>query len=80
MDIEPPPEGQVKKELKLKFTVPKGKVSNIMGLMNFLQSKFDTLELQLIARDGSITPQEYEDKIEETFRQLGIEVEAGAED
>ena len=79
VDVEPPPEGQVNRELKLRFTVPKGKVSNIMGLMNFLQSRFNTLELQLIARDGSITPQEYEDKIEETFRQLGIEVEEDAE-
>jgi hypothetical protein len=62
-----------KKEVYLKFKVPKGKVSNIMGVMNLLQSKFNTLELQLLAKDGGISQQDYEDKIEEAFRQLGIE-------
>jgi hypothetical protein len=37
-----------------------------------LQSKFETLELELSARDGNISEQDYEDKIMETFRQLGI--------
>ncbi len=46
-----------------------------MGVMNLLQSKFNTLEIQLNAKDGSISPQDYEDKIKEAFRQLGIEVE-----
>ncbi len=64
-----------KKEVYLKFKVPKGKVSNIMGVMNLLQSKFNTLELQLLAKDGGISQQDYEDKIEEAFRQLGIEVD-----
>ncbi len=79
VDVKPSPEEEVKKELKLSFTVPKGKVSNIMGLMNFLQKKFDILEIRLVAREGSITPQEYEDKVEETFRQLGIEVREDGE-
>jgi len=59
-------------EIHLRFQVPKGKVSNIMGVMNFLQTKFEILELQLIAKNGSITEREYEDKIEEAFMQLGI--------
>ena len=63
-----------KKEVYLKFKVPKGKVSNIMGVMNLLQSKFNTLELQLLAKDGGISQQDYEDKIEEAFRQLGVEI------
>jgi len=33
------------------------------------------LEIELHAKDGSISEQDYEDKIKETFRQLGIEVE-----
>jgi len=62
-------------KVELRFRVPKGKVSNIMGLMNLLQSKFDTLEIGITARDGTISQQDYEEKIEETFTQLGIKVE-----
>lgn len=64
----------VRDKIHLKFSVPKGKVSNIMGVMNLLQSKFDNLEIELIATDGAISDQDYEDKIKETFRQLGIEL------
>ncbi len=62
-------------EVSLRFNLPKGKVSNIMGVMNFLQSRFSSIEVELTARDGDITQQEYEDKIEEAFRQMGIEIE-----
>ena len=50
-----------------------GKVSSMMGVMNLLQSKFETLEIKISARDGSISERDFQDKIEETFRQLGIE-------
>lgn len=65
--------GKTCNQLSLQFEIPKGKVAQIMGVMNLLQSKFDTLELSLKAKDGSITQQEIEDKIEETFRQLNVE-------
>ncbi len=71
------PSSRTKATLQLKFRIPKGKVSGIMGVMNPLQSKFQTLELELTATGGEISEQEYEDKIQETFRQLGIEVEEG---
>ncbi|MDO9537471.1 MAG: DUF499 domain-containing protein [Thermoplasmata archaeon] len=58
----------------LKFVVPKGKVSNIMGVMNLLQSKFDNLEIEIVAADGEISELDFEDKIKETFRQLGIQL------
>jgi len=60
-------------KIKLKFQVPFGRISNIMGIMNLLQSKFDTLEIELIAKGGEISEQDYKDKIEEALRQLGIE-------
>ena len=63
-----------KDRVRLCFQIPKGKVSGIMGVMNLLKSKFATLELEITATDGAISEQEFEDKIEETFRQLGIEV------
>jgi len=62
-------------KIELKFSVPKGKVSNIMGVMNLLQSKFSTLEISLTARDGKMSQQDYEEKIEETFTQLGIKLD-----
>lgn len=62
-------------EIKIKFRVPKGKVANIMGVMNLLQSKFETLGVELTARDGEISEQDYEDKIEEAFRQMEIKLE-----
>lgn len=64
--------GKMSEQLSLKFEIPKGKVSQIMGVMNLLQSKFNTLEISLNAKDGNISQQEIEDKIEETFRQLNI--------
>ena len=48
-----------------------------MGVMNLLQSKFESLDIEITASDGGITEQDYEDKIKETFRQLGIEVDEG---
>ncbi len=68
-----PPGEKTRESIKLRFRVPKGKVANIMGVMNLLQSKFETLEIGLMAKDGAISEQDYEDKIKETFRQLGIE-------
>jgi len=63
----------VYRQLRLQFSVPKGKVSGLMGVMNLLQHRFERLEISLAARDGAISDQEYENSIRETFRQLGIE-------
>lgn len=62
-------------QLQLRFRVPKGKVSDIMGVMNFLQSKFEILEIELSAKDGMLSEQEYEEKIEEAFSQSGIKLD-----
>lgn len=61
--------------LRLRLTVPKGKVASLMGVMNFLQHKFNRLEITLQADEGNLTEQEYEDKIREAFRQMGVEVQ-----
>jgi len=71
--LKPVP-GLPRRRLRLQFTVPKGKVSGLMGVMNLLQHKFDRLDVVLSAEHGAISEQEYEDKIQEAFRQLGIEV------
>ena len=67
----------MKDDVHLRFCVPKGKASNIMGVMNLLQSKFDILEVGLTARDGAFSEQDYEEKIEEVFTQLGLKVGEG---
>ncbi|MDA8055456.1 MAG: hypothetical protein M0Z77_07395 [Thermoplasmatales archaeon] len=59
--------------VSLKFTVPLGKVSQVMGMMNFLQNKFKILKITINATEGSISDEEYESKIKETLRQLGLE-------
>ncbi len=69
-----PPAGQRWEQLRLHFSVPKGKVSGLMGIMNLLQHKFNRLEITVSAAEGAITEQEYEDKVREAFRQLGITV------
>jgi hypothetical protein len=65
----------VRERVTMKFRVPKGKVSSLMGVMNLLQSKFENLYIEINATEGAITEQDYEDKIKETFRQLGIKAE-----
>ena len=64
-----------KDKIQIKFKIPKGKVASIMGVMNLLQSKFENLEIELIATNGSISEQDYDDKVIEAFRQLDIKLE-----
>ena len=76
--VTPPIKQHVKEMVCLKFKIPSGHVADIMRLMNLLQTKFKTLEIELNAKDGAITDQDYENTIKETFRQLGIDVEENA--
>ncbi|MEA1999548.1 MAG: AAA family ATPase, partial [Euryarchaeota archaeon] len=80
IDPEPTVSGKesVRKKIHLKFTLPKGKVAGIMGIMNFLQSKFDRLEIELLAEGGAISESDYDDKIKEAFRQLEIKLNKSA--
>ncbi len=63
-----------RQELRLKFEIPKGRVSNLLGVLNFLQTKFNKVEIEIHTKDGLITEEEFESKIKEAFRQLGIGV------
>jgi len=74
---KPGVQAKLRDRVDLRFQVPKGKVANIMGVMNLLQSKFESLEIELTASGGGITEQDYDDKIKETFRQLRIETDEG---
>ena len=66
--------GSVRTRLRLRLIVPKGKVANLMGVMNLLQSRFNRMEVTLDVEQGQLSEQEYEDKIKEAFRQMGADV------
>ena len=68
-----PPSPDSHTYVQLEFTLPQGQVSSLMGMMNLLQSKFDTLKIQLTATDGEISKQDYDDKVKEALDQLGID-------
>ena len=74
-DPEPEPEPDERDRVQLKFNIPKGKVSGIMGVMNLLQSNFENLQVELRATGGQMSNQDYEDKIREAFVQLEIDLE-----
>ena len=59
--------------MDLEFVVPRGKVSQIMGVMNLLQSKYQSLRITIRATDGSMSQDDYINKIKESLRQLGID-------
>jgi hypothetical protein len=61
-------------QLSFNFVIPKGKVASLMGLLNYLQSKYNHVEIFLKLADGQLTEQEYEDKIKEAFRQMGVDI------
>lgn len=63
-----------KKSLRLSFTIPMGKVSNILGVMNFLTNRFRQVDITIEAQDGALSEQDYENKIKEAFEQIGVEV------
>lgn len=50
--------------------VPKGKVSQFLGLLNYIQTKFDNLEVKITADGGSLKKDEYENKVKEALRQI----------
>jgi len=71
----PEPTSDGRNSVHLKFTIPKGKVAGLMGVMNLLQSNYDNLQIELLATEGQMSNQDYEDKIKEAFVQLGIDPE-----
>lgn len=70
-----PEKPETKTEIKLDFDIPRGKVSQIMGVLNLLQQKFDSIHIHIEAKKGSISEEDYTNKIKEALRQLGIHVD-----
>jgi hypothetical protein len=62
----------------LKLDVPPtGKFSDIYKMMNLIKEKFQkvSLKIEISAEEGKISKSDYEDKIKETIKQAGLEVE-----
>lgn len=56
------------------INVKKGKVSDLLGLLRYLQHKFGKIEVIIHAKEGAITKEEFELKLKETLKQLGVEL------
>lgn len=56
------------------FEIPKGKVHDLSQMLNYIQLKFDKLEIKIKASGGSISKDEYENKIKEALKQMGIDL------
>jgi len=74
-DLPETPTKELLKIVHLNFKIPKGKVSSIMGMMNLLQSKFDEITIDLKAEKGELSKDDYENKIKEALRQIGVNPE-----
>jgi hypothetical protein len=61
--------------LRLRFILPPGKASDLFGLLRLLQERFRKLEITLEASDGGINEADIEEKVRETFRQMGTDVD-----
>jgi hypothetical protein len=74
-----PPPDNGRKSVSLRFNLPKGKVAGLLGILNYLQTNFGKLRLEVTGTDGHITEEDYEDKIMEAFQQMGIDVDEQGE-
>ena len=66
-------QGATRNHLTLRFKLPFGQASSLLGLLNLLQKRFKTLEITIQASDGTMSEADIENKIHETFRQMGIQ-------
>ncbi len=56
---------------------PVGRLSDVVRMVAYLKTKFEKIivKIDISATEGSLKPEEYKEKIEETINQLQIEVE-----
>ncbi|MEM3452721.1 MAG: hypothetical protein QW835_03730, partial [Candidatus Hadarchaeum sp.] len=62
--------------IELELEVPSGRLSDIARITSYLKSKFGQVDLkiELLAKDGEITVSEYEDKVVEALKQVGVKL------
>jgi hypothetical protein len=64
-----------RQKVNLSFDVPRGEISHIMGILNFLQHRFESMHLTVTALKGSISEDDYVNKIKEALKQIGVDIE-----
>ncbi len=66
-----------KRAINLKLNVPVGKLSDVVKLVNYINSKFNQIHIKvdISAKEGEITTSDYEDRIKEAIKQAGFEIE-----
>jgi hypothetical protein len=64
-----------RQKINLSFDVPRGQISHIMGILNLLQHRFESMHLIVTAQNGSISEDDYVNKIKEALEQIGVEIE-----
>ncbi len=64
-----------RRAMTLRFDLPFGQASSLLGLLNLLQQRFRKIRITIALSDGSIDEAEVEDKVRETFRQMDTPVE-----
>ena len=67
-------EPQQRQSVRLRFTVPSGKVSHMSQHVNALQSQFKNIQVELTTSDGEISEADYE-QLKADFLESGIVVE-----
>ena len=67
-------EPKQRQSVRLRFTVPSGKVSNMSQHVNALQSQFKNIQVELTTSDGEISEADYE-QLKADFLESGIKVE-----
>ncbi|AJC73038.1 ATPase AAA [Pseudothermotoga hypogea DSM 11164 = NBRC 106472] len=65
------------KSVHLKLNVPFGKVSEVVRTINYLQSRFSSINLQIDvkATGGSLDKDEYENRVKEALMQSNVKIE-----
>ncbi len=71
---EPIPEHEITK-LHMKFRLPNDKLSDVLSVIRLLQTKFGSTKLAILFEDGGMSKSDFEDKVEEAFTQMGIDLE-----
>lgn len=73
--VSPPsPPEPVIDHLNLTLGVPLGSVSALLGILNFLQTRFGRIEVEVRCQEGKMTQSDYQQRLMEAIRQGGLEL------
>ncbi|MEM2143182.1 MAG: DUF499 domain-containing protein [Candidatus Thorarchaeota archaeon] len=68
-------QGRAFERIRLRFALPSGKLSDLLGMVRYLQSRFETTQVDLLFEKGSISEDDYQNKVLEALEQMGVDFE-----